>query len=471
MLVYTLDGTITGGSNGYATESDITQNGISWKVTGNTTMNPWRIGGKNISSTDRLIYSTVVLSDNISKIEITHGVASSITVNFMTIIASKNSDFSSPTSTLTPSFAANNTITINRPDGKDWSNSYYKIIYNVTVTGNSNRFLEFKNVKFYKDDSTPCDSVTVSLTTPTNGTALISKNKVCPGDEVEVTYIPDDGYMLDKILANDVKVESPVEITEETTIQVLFKEIPPTPSIDIAVWDTNAVYINIDNFEGLTAIIEGKTGNNVANDLFFSKYFEAGGSNKMLGFYNGTKDTLNLKHYTFKLAKINVTPVNLGDYGNYHDSLMLPNTEIIFAHYDESNSAKDCADDQPGYENWIEVPGSGYLYSHMNFGGRGSIGLYKNSVLIDIIGIHDGSVPLQINKPCTYANITGLNDGPGFYTYNGDNIKTETIETDYFLSTNRCMLIRKSTVKDGTNAVLKNYHDGVNDECSDTIAL
>ena len=65
--------------------------------------------------------------------------------------------------------------------------------------------------------------------------------------------------MLDKILANDVKVESPVEITEETTIQVLFKEIPPTPSIDIAVWDTNAVYINIDNFEGLTAIIEGKT--------------------------------------------------------------------------------------------------------------------------------------------------------------------------------------------------------------------
>ena len=180
VLVYTLDGTITGGSNGYATESDITQNGISWKVTGNTTMNPWRIGGKNISSTDRLIYSTVVLSDNISKIEITHGVASSITVNFMTIIASKNSDFSSPTSTLTPSFAANNTITINRPDGKDWSNSYYKIIYNVTVTGNSNRFLEFKNVKFYKDDSTPCDSVTVSLTTPTNGTALISKNKVCP---------------------------------------------------------------------------------------------------------------------------------------------------------------------------------------------------------------------------------------------------------------------------------------------------
>jgi len=210
---------------------------------------------------------------------------------------------------------------------------------------------------------------------------------------------------------------------------------------------------------------------NFANDLFFSKYFEAGGTNKMLAIYNGTKDTINLKQYTFRIAKINVSPVNLGDYGNYQDTLMLPNTEILFVHYDETNSAKDCADDIEGYQNWIEVPGNGNLYSHMNFGGRASIGLYKNSSLIDIIGIHDGSEPLQMDKPCTYAKIDGLNDDVGFYTYNGDNIKTEEVETNYFLSTNRCMLVRKNTVKDGSNAVTRNYHDGVNDECNDTIPL
>ena len=33
-LFYTLDGTQTGGSNGYATESDITQGDISWKIMG-----------------------------------------------------------------------------------------------------------------------------------------------------------------------------------------------------------------------------------------------------------------------------------------------------------------------------------------------------------------------------------------------------------------------------------------------------
>ena len=58
VLVYTLDGTQTGGSNGYATESEITQNDITWMVMGNTTMSPWRIGGKNLTNEDRPLYST-----------------------------------------------------------------------------------------------------------------------------------------------------------------------------------------------------------------------------------------------------------------------------------------------------------------------------------------------------------------------------------------------------------------------------
>ena len=37
---YTLDGTITEGTNTYTDESDITQNDVSWKVKGNTTINP-----------------------------------------------------------------------------------------------------------------------------------------------------------------------------------------------------------------------------------------------------------------------------------------------------------------------------------------------------------------------------------------------------------------------------------------------
>ncbi len=145
-LVYTLDGTETGGTNGYAEESEINQNSITWKVTGNTTMNPWRIGGKGTA--DRPVYSTTKLDKNISKIEITHGSASNITINSMTVIVSKNSDFSSPVSTLTPSFVENDVVTVNRPGGADWSDCYYKIVYNVTVSGNSNKFFQFIKAEF-----------------------------------------------------------------------------------------------------------------------------------------------------------------------------------------------------------------------------------------------------------------------------------------------------------------------------------
>lgn len=153
--VYTLDGSITGGNNGYGTESDITQDGLDWKVTGNTTMNPWRIGTKASSkgatqTDDRPIYSTGTISSNIARIEIEHGAASNITVNSVTVIVSTNDDFSNPVSTLTPSFVANDTMVINRPAGKDWSDCYYKIIYNISVTGTSSRFVEFKKAEFYE---------------------------------------------------------------------------------------------------------------------------------------------------------------------------------------------------------------------------------------------------------------------------------------------------------------------------------
>ncbi len=146
-VVYTLT-PASGTNNSYTGDCDITIDGITWNLTGNSQMLPWRIGGKSITNTDRALYSKTALNKNVSKIEITHGGASSITVNSMTVIVSKNADFSSPVSTLTPSFVANDTVTVNRPDGKDWSNCYYKFIYNVTVSGSSNKFVEFTKAVF-----------------------------------------------------------------------------------------------------------------------------------------------------------------------------------------------------------------------------------------------------------------------------------------------------------------------------------
>ncbi len=144
---YTLSGTITGGSSGYDTESAITQGDISWKVMGNTTMSPWRIGGKNLNNVDRTIYSTTALEQDFNSIVISHGSISNTTVHSMTVVISKNADFSNPVYTANPTFVANGSVTVTKPSGQDWSNCYYKITYNVTTSGN-NKYFQFKSAAF-----------------------------------------------------------------------------------------------------------------------------------------------------------------------------------------------------------------------------------------------------------------------------------------------------------------------------------
>lgn len=147
LVVYTLT-PASGTNNGYATNCDITIDGITWNLTGNSQQQPWRIGGKSLSGVDRALYSKTALNYNISKIEITHGAASDITVNSMTVIVASDAEFNNVVSTLTPTFAASSTVTVERPEGKDWSDCYYKIVYNVTVSGSSNKFLEFTKAEF-----------------------------------------------------------------------------------------------------------------------------------------------------------------------------------------------------------------------------------------------------------------------------------------------------------------------------------
>ena len=144
-VVYTLDGTVTGGTNGYASESEIEQGDITWMVMGNTTMSPWRIGGKG--DAERTVYSTNSLDFNISKIEITHG-SNSLTVNSMTVIVASDADFENVLSTFTPTFVANGTVTVERPSGANWSECYYKIVYNLSASTSSNQYFQLEKVEF-----------------------------------------------------------------------------------------------------------------------------------------------------------------------------------------------------------------------------------------------------------------------------------------------------------------------------------
>ena len=149
-VVYTLT-PASGSNNGYASNCDIVINNITWNLTGNSQMQPWRLGGKSLSSVDRTLYSKTAIESNISKISVEHGSASGITVNSWKVEVASDANFSNIISTLNPTFAANQTTDILRPNGADWSNAYYRFTYNVTVTGSSNKFMEFAGADFYAE--------------------------------------------------------------------------------------------------------------------------------------------------------------------------------------------------------------------------------------------------------------------------------------------------------------------------------
>ena len=158
---YTLDGTITGSGSQYAGDNSITQSGVEWIVNGNISMNPWRIGGKKVTSpstvTDyvRLVKSNATVSVNdIAKVELTVGAASSITVNHLKLLVGTEAG-ASDIDSVEETFAANSTITFSRPGGSDWSGRYFTFEFDVTITATSNKYVEFKSAVFYKESSTP----------------------------------------------------------------------------------------------------------------------------------------------------------------------------------------------------------------------------------------------------------------------------------------------------------------------------
>ena len=218
VVAYTLDGTITGGSSGYATESEITQNNLTWMVMANTTQNPWRIGGKSLSNVDRPVYSTGTISDNITKIVVTHGTAADVTVNSMTLIVSANADFSNPTSTMTGDFAASSTTTFTRPGSADWSNKYYKIIYNITITKTSNKFLQFISAEFYKENGGQ-QTVATPTFSPAAGTYYEAQNVTigCTTDGATIHYTLDGNDPT----TSSATYSTPIAISETTTVKAM----------------------------------------------------------------------------------------------------------------------------------------------------------------------------------------------------------------------------------------------------------
>lgn len=239
--------------------------------------------------------------------------------------------------------------------------------------------------------------------------------------------------------------------------------------VSIVEWKKDAVIVDLNtevtDADEVSILVEGQkthgTNNNVADDLFFSKYYEATGNVKLVAIYNGTKDTLPLTNVKIKLGitSWDTKEISMAEYGEYKRGHIAPDEEIILWYYVE----KDATDEKivSCVKNKIDVDMLNYDESNVSFSGRQTLALVRGSEIIDIMGainIKDTNVdnvkPIKGNCEPSWGDITIHNKDHRTWCGTGYSLDDPTQEIE--LSMNRCLLVRSNKVHSGDSAVIKN---------------
>lgn len=139
----------SGSNNSYTSNCDVTYNGVTWNIEGNAQTQPWRFGGKSLTAQDRKLTGKTAIQGKVSKVLLTLTDGGSITVNSVTLkVYSADPTSGSPVSTKTATYAKGQLITFTADEGEDWSNCYFQIIFNLTVSGSSNKYVAITNLEF-----------------------------------------------------------------------------------------------------------------------------------------------------------------------------------------------------------------------------------------------------------------------------------------------------------------------------------
>jgi len=261
--------------------------------------------------------------------------------------------------------------------------------------------------------------------------------------------------------------------------------------LDIAEWQTDAVVVSFNGDASLTLTTlteetHGDPHENVADDIFFSKYFEAAKNVKLLGIFNGTMHNVNLANYELGLAQssgaekaftftkfsdfVKANELGVAGGGLTEDELLLKsNEEIILITY--TNGDDDpiiaCAkedEEHSKYSTYIRISTPA-----LQFNGDDVVSLKDpDGKLIDIIGAGTKAEGSKHSGPSFQSYASGVDhngfmDQPGgWYNVNGYHALDGNLEANgYALSTNRCLLIRRKYVKSGYAAVERNTEDFV----------
>ncbi len=178
LTAYTLT-PASGSNNSYAGHCDIdivddvADKTITWYLEGNSQQQPWRIGVAKktaAGSTTRSLYSKNAISENITKVIVTHGAKSgmtavTLTLNVYSTAAKAETGGTGDISSVSVTYADNTTMTFNRPEGHNWAGKYFRFDYGLTWTKNNNdpQFIRFSSAVFKYNSCTALASINGSF--------------------------------------------------------------------------------------------------------------------------------------------------------------------------------------------------------------------------------------------------------------------------------------------------------------------
>lgn len=311
----------------------------------------------------------------------------------------------------------------------------------ITCSDNSYKFID-SQLSYSGTIGTYTNSTGVTSITFTNG----NTNNPARMTEIKIEYTGGSGGSGTKTYTTSCATISSTEL-------------------EIVEWNPDYINIMVPDPSNASVVIEDKNENKVtkkAEEVFFSKYFEASGNVKMLAIYNGTGEPQDPTKLRFRIVNKDGSSEHIVNLADHVSSTDLPDgKELIFYSWNSSATTDqkimNCAESTPGVDKstWIEIKWNSYTstYPGIIFGGKEAIVLEKqvgaNWEVMDIIGAlsDDGTVADNTNT----GKINAYMDAEGWYTYNGNELgKTKT--DNYFIATVRCLLVRNFDVTSGKAA-------------------
>lgn len=242
-------------------------------------------------------------------------------------------------------------------------------------------------------------------------------------------------------------------------------------AVIIAEWFTDSIRINLTaDTATATVLIEDKKNTSTASTsyadgLFFSKYYEAYRNIKLWAVYNGTEAKISLANITVKSSNNgsdwgkdsggsvdNNKITSLASYGHHEAGYIYPGEEIIV--YSNGSDTQDaaiitCMESAYGEAYRTDPDSIWYLVKNYTTSISGDDGLLllDGTDTLDVIGGTNANTAYLAAKPKPTWG-----DADGWNCDDGEDVNGNTLA----LSTNRCLLVRKNTVKNGLNAVAKN---------------